>query len=246
MKKFKAFSLIEMLMTLAIMSIVVLIATQTLNTIFRVSTISKFKTVTRNEMAFSMELVERLLANSNVKDVYIFDPTPDQDIQQPENIARYYDEENNRIVNYHNVDLGSVYNVETNSGDSGTEIHIRPYGYNFWVCIGYFKGYKDDLPTEDGYLLKRTVDNLFEGVNGADHASCFDHEFSTSDPILVLNSDDVKVNDFEISYIKSSNINNVFYIDMEMEPTSWVPGESALERAVIRQAIVTTRGLTWY
>ena len=82
MKKFKSFSLIEMLMTLAIMSIVVLIATQTLNTIFRVSTISKFKTVTRNEISFSVELVERLLANSNVRDVYIFNSTPDQDIQQ--------------------------------------------------------------------------------------------------------------------------------------------------------------------
>ena len=235
MKKLKAFSLIEMLMTLGIMAIVVLIATQTLNTIFRVSTISKFKTVTRNEMSFSMELVERLLANSNVRDLYIFDPKDGSG-----DPIRYYDEIDNEIVPPDPGDL-SIYEAETNSGDSGTEIHIRPYGYDFWVCIGYFKGDEDHTK---GYLLKRTMDSFPEGTG---HESCFNTGYNgTEDPVLVLNSEDVNVNDFEVSYIKSSDINNVFYIDMEMEPTSWVPGESALERAVIRQAIVTTKGLTWY
>ena len=241
MKKFKAFSLVEMIITLGIMSIVVLIATQTLNTVFRVSTISKFKTVTRNEMSFSMELVERLLANSNVRDVYIYNPTPSDGVNQP---IRYYNEERGDIVEEGN--LLTTYGVETNPGDTGTEIHIRPYGYDMWVCIGYFLG-KDTEGnlTGDGYLLKRTVDQL--GYSNTDHSLCFSSDYNkTEEPILILNSEDVNVNSFLISYIKSSDINNVFYVDMEMEPTSWVPGGSAIERAVIRQAIVTTKGLTWY
>lgn len=240
MRKFKAFSLIEMLITLGIMSIVVLIATQTLNTVFRVSTISKFKTVTRNEMSFSMELVERLLANSNVKDVYIYNPTPSDGSTEP---VRYYNEDTNKIVD---KALGDTYTGEMEIGDSGTEIHIRPYGYDMWVCIGFFMGEDTDgVATGKGYLLKRTLDQL-DGEN-TNHASCFSSTYnSTEDPILVLNSEDVNVNGFLVSYVKSTDINNVFYIDMEMEPTSWVPGESAIERAVIRQAIVTTKGLTWY
>jgi prepilin-type N-terminal cleavage/methylation domain-containing protein len=239
MRKFKAFSLIEMLMTLGIMSIVVLIATQTLNTVFRVSTISKFKTVTRSEISFSMELVERLLSNSNVRDVYIYNPTPDQTIEPVQPIVRYYNEETNTIDNSPSG-LGITYDVETNPGDSGTEIHIRPYGYDMWVCVGYFVNEEMDK----GYLLKRTVDEL--DSSNTDHSSCFNSGYSMADPILVLNSEDVNVNDFVVSYAQSSDINNVFYVDMEMEPTSWAPGESAIERAVIRQAIVTTKGLTWY
>lgn len=221
------------------MAIVVLIATQTLNTVFRVSTISKFKTVTRNEMSFSMELVERLLANSNVRDVYIFNPTPSDGSTEP---VRYYNEESGQIID--EAGYTTVYSSETTIGDSGTEIHIRPYGYNMWVCIGYFLGADDNGPTGKGYLLKRTLVSF--GSYG--HESCFSTENFNNEtyPILVLNSEDVNVNSFLVSYVKSSDINNVFYVDMEMEPTSWVPGESAIERAVIRQAIVTTKGLTWY
>ena len=242
MKKFKAFSLVEMIITLGIMAIVVLIATQTLNTVFRVSTISKFKTVTRNEMSFSVELIERLLANSNVVDVYLYDPTPNQSLETPSPIIRYYDEENNTIIENQNsgINLQDFYNSELTSGDVGSELHIRPYGYSIWVCIGYFVDSEDHTK---GYLVKRTINSLDNG----DHSSCFDMSYSsTENPILVLNSEDVKVNDFRISYIKSSDINNVFYINLEMEPTSWAPGETSLEKAVIRQAIVTTRGLTWY
>jgi hypothetical protein len=65
--------------------------------------------------------------------------------------------------------------------------------------------------------------------------------------MLVLNSENVTVNDFRVSYIKSSDVNNVFYVDLEMEPTMWVPGEDIpIEASVLRQAVVTTQGLTWY
>lgn len=230
-KTFKAFSLVEMLLTLGIMSIVMLIATQTLNTIFRVSAITQFKTITKNEIGFSVELIERLLANSNVVDVFLYDTEG----------TRQYNEGTGKIETSGSSNLEEVYGSAIENGDKGNELHIRPYGYSLWVCLGYFKGV---VSPEQGYLLKRTVTELPDG-----HQSCFDTERISVDtrPLFVLNSDEVKVNDFSISYIKSSNLNNVFYLDLEMEPVHWVPGSSGtIQRSVVRQAIITTQGLTWY
>lgn len=227
---FKAFSLVEMLITIAIIAIVLLIATQTLNTVFRVSTITKLKTETKNEVGFAMELVERLLANSNVVDVHIFET----------NDIRFFDEESGEINTEATANLEEEYGGETISGAEGTEIHIRPYGYSLWVCLGYFEGTGEN--TDKGYFVKRTMPTLPDG-----HSSCFDTTTQPQYPLLVLNSENVTVNNFQVSYIKSSEINNVFYVDVTMEPTSWVPGETpAVSPEVIRQAIVTTQGLTWY
>jgi len=231
MKKLKAFSFVEMLITLGVMSIVMLIATQTLNTVFKVSTMTQLKTMTKNEVSFAMDLTEKLLANSNVVDVYIYDT--DQ--------IRYYDEETGEIYSeLSQDDLEIEYANSLSTGLTGTEIHIRPYGYNFWVCLGYFKEEED---SSTGYFVKRTRITLPNG-----HMSCFDTDDDLDDyPVLVLNSENVNVNYFQVSYIKSSDINNVFYVDMQMEPSTWIPGDSAtVEKSVFRQAIVTTQGLTWY
>lgn len=230
-KSIKAFSLIEMLLTLGIMSIVMVMASQTLNIVVKVSTITKYKTLTRNEADFAIELMDRLLSNSDVGDVYVYDSTN----------ARFYDSENDTVVvNQEEVaNLDSIYSTELLEGTIGNEIHVRPYGYSIWVCIGYFKDLVD--PNNKGYLLKRTVSSLSDG-----HVSCFDPTYST-DPILVLISEEVNVNDFQVSYTRSSTNNNIFYVDTQMEPLYWVAGSSStIEKSVFKQAIITTQGLTWY
>jgi prepilin-type N-terminal cleavage/methylation domain-containing protein len=251
-KKLKAFSMVEMLITLAIMAIVMLIATQTLTTVFKVSTMTKLKTVTRNEIGFAVELTERLLANSNVVDVKIYDvsnTTTDPIDDDYENDVRYYNEDTGGIyTELASGEIEAIYTDDLSTADVGNEIHIRPYGYSLWVCLGYFHGYSDGEVNSNGYFLKRTVTSFPDGYG---HESCFDTSAEgpslVESPILVLNSDDVNVNDFRVSYIKSSDINNVFYIDLVMEPTHWVPGDqSNIEKAIYRQAIITTQGLTWY
>lgn len=239
-KSIPAFSLVEMLITIGIFAIVMLIATQTLNTIFKVSTISRFKTITRNEIGFSLELVERLLANSNVVDVYLYDLS-DPDSPEDQNLTlRKYNEETGRMEDDDSFVPDSIYADQLENGELGTEIHIRPYGYNIWVCIGYFSGTNENIDT--GYLLKRTVVDLVGG-----HQSCFAPGDPEINPILSLTSEDVKVKDFKVSYIKSTNLNNVFYVDLSMEPTSWAPGDrGSIKREVVRQAVITTKGLTWY
>jgi hypothetical protein len=241
-KSIPAFSLVEMLITIGILAIVMLIATQTLNTIFKVSTISRFKTITRNEVGFSLELVERLLANSNVVDVYLYDLSDPDAPEDKNRTIRKYNEETGEMVDDDSFVPQITYDGQLENGELGTEVHIRPYGYNIWVCIGYFSGTEgyDDR----GYLLKRTLVDFPEGEG---HESCFAPGPVDENPILSLTSQDVKVNNFKVSYIRSTNLNNVFYVDLEMEPTSWAPGDSSvIKKEVVRQAVITTKGLTWY
>lgn len=236
-KKLKAFSLVEMLITLVIFSIVILLATQSLNTLIRVSTISNYKSVTRNEIDFASELLDRLLTNSNVSDVYLYNtrgvryfipsPTLDgNDLMGPQD--GYENEEVMRSVYANGVQEGV---------NTGSEIHIRPYGNSLWICIGFFNDVDGN-----GYLLKRSVNTLTE------HSECFNTDLisPSSSPIFVLNSGEVKVNNFEVSFVRSVSGNNIFYGNLEMEPVYWVSGNSEIERSVFRQVIVSTQGLTWY
>lgn len=242
-KIFRAFSLIEMILTLGILSIVFLLTTKTLTTVIQVSTVVKYKTATRSEVDFAMEFLERVLTNSNIKpegdDVFIYDTSA----------WRYYDPVGGTTVYDDSVEdliINTEYNNSTSTGVFGNEIHIQPYGYEGWMCIGYFKEEDDgdDTTLQKGYLLKRSVDALDE-ANPPSHKSCFDSTWHEEYPILVLNSEDVNVNDFRVSYTRSELVNNIFYIDLEMEPLFWSPGVS-IEKAIIRQSIVTTKGLTWY
>jgi len=242
MKKFfTAFSLVEMLITLGIMSVVMLITTLTLNTIVKTSAIAKYKTVTRHEIDFAIELMDRLLSDSNIADVFVFDTTE----------VRYYDPLLDKVVNDPGLseeEIVDVYNSKLEPGVSGNEIHIRPYGYSIWVCIGYFTEEVESIigsSTKEGekpkgYLVKRTMTTL--GDEG--HVSCFDQ--SVSPTLLVLNSQEVNVTNFKVSYIQSASNNNVFYVDLTMEPVYWVANSSTIEKTVFRQAVITTQGLTWY
>lgn len=231
MKKLKAFSLVEMLITLGIMTIVIMLASQTLVTLLRVSTATRFKVITRNESDFGMDLVEKLLANSNVSDVRIFQTKDD----------RTYNEEDGVMEDSPQIE--DFYQLTLQEGVKGNEIHIRPYGYELWVCIGYFKSSHNDVDENVGYLLRRTVPSL-----SGNHEECFgDVEPTSQYPLLILNSEDVNVNNFMVSYIRSLSYNNIFHIDMEMEPNVWLPSDkSQIEKSVYRQSVITTKGLTWY
>jgi hypothetical protein len=222
--KLKSFSLVEMILTLAILSIVFLMTTKTLNTVVRVSTISRYKTATRNEADFIMELTERLLANSNINNIYIYDST-----------NRRFDPEGDGSFSGF---VSGIYDSSLALGDYGNEIHVRPYGFESWTCFGFF--IDEDDPTK-GYIVKRSVMGELP-----DHSTCFAGSAPDEEPYLVLNSDDISVKDFKVSYTKSPTENNLFYIDLVMEPLYWAPGETTIEKSIYRQSVITTQGLTWY
>lgn len=234
-KEFRAFSLVEMIITLGILSIVFLLTTKTLTTLVKVSTVTKYKTATRSEADFTMELVSRFLSNSKIDDMYIFS-----------SLSQWSFTPETGIVALNPSTLPSSYNTPQGVGQIGNELHVRLSGYDQMTCIGFFKEDNGD-PASKGYILKKTVD--FD--DSSEHHECFlggesDPFPESSYPVMVLNDKDINVKDFSVSYAQSESSNNIFYVDLMMEPLYWAPGMDNIEKAVVRQAIVTTQGLTWY
>ncbi|MDD4381973.1 MAG: prepilin-type N-terminal cleavage/methylation domain-containing protein [Candidatus Dojkabacteria bacterium] len=230
MKKYSAFSLVEMLITIVIMGMVMLIASVTLTTLIKISTVSSNKTRTRNETEFVLELVRRTVRNSNPSDVFVYSTVD----------ARTYNSETGLVENRPEiVDISNEYANGLGVGVIGSEIHFRPYGYTNWICIGFF----EDKNNEDmGYILKTSTKDLSN-----QHENCFD---STLPDYLkytiMLNSEYVDINSFEISYTETIGSNYLFRFSISAEPVDWylAPG-APIKREIVRQAVVSTEGLMW-
>lgn len=222
-KKYEGFSLVEMLLTIAIIGVVMLISSITLTTLIKVSTVASNKIRARNESEFVLELVRRTVRNSDPSDVYIFNSGGVREYN-PES-GTMEDEENNIDAAYSNI-------LEENQ--SGNEIHFRPYGYKDWICLGFFQSSQD--PTK-GYILRTSAQDLFD-----QHKNCFE----LAQYLMVLNSDYVNVNDFVIRYTISNDANYIIRFDIVSEPVDWYLGGSApIKKQVYRQGIVSTEGLIW-
>lgn len=232
--KYEGFSLIEMIITVGIIGMVMLISSATLTTLIKTSTVSSSKTMVRNETEFILELVRRNIRNSNPSDVYVF---RSYDAEESF-VARQFNPETNEIVNNELIDMEDLYASNLGPNTDGNEIHFRPYGYDRWVCIGYFPSTAD---SEFAYILKTSAQDLWDN-----HESCFENTDDYARYTIVLNSDAVDINDFDISYVESADSNYLFKFDIVAQPVHWYFGSGApVNREVFRQAVVTTGGLIW-
>jgi prepilin-type N-terminal cleavage/methylation domain-containing protein len=221
--RYEAFSLVEMLITIVIIGMVMLISSVTLTTLIKVSTVASNKIRARNESEFVLELVRRTVRNSDPSDVLIFSTQE----------ARKFDFDNMAIVDTGLEDIESVYQ-EIGETEIGNEIHFRPYGYKDWICLAFFESSED---SEKGYILRTSAENL-----SGQHESCF----GSTPYIIVLNSDYVDTNSFNIAYTVSNDGNYLIRFDIESEPVDWYLGSGApIKRKVFRQGIVSTEGLIW-
>lgn len=223
-EKYEAFSLIEMLITISIMSVVMLMSSSVLTTLIKVSTVASNKIRARNESEFVLELMRRTIRNSDPSDVYIFNSIEERkfDIEQ-ETIEGSLVEE--------------VYEQSNGENEIGNEIQFRPYGYRDWICLGFFKSSEDE---EKGYMLWTSAEDL-----GGDHSRCFDLTGPES-YLMVLNSEYINIKNFEVSYIQSSDGNYIISFEILSEPLNWYLGaKSPINREILRQATVSTEGITW-
>lgn len=229
-EKYEGFSLVEMLITIVIMGVVMLTASTTLTTLIKISTVSSNKTRVRSESEFVLELVRRTVRNSNPSDVYIFNSSA----------VREYDPEENVVINSDGSILSPavtlVYENPLGENEVGNEIHFRPYGYDSWICIGYFLSTNDDGM---GYILKTSAQSLQD-----QQETCFDED--TIKYVIALNSEVVNIKSFDIAYTILEDSNYLIRFDIEAEPTQWYLAEGApVKKTVHRQAVVSTEGIIW-
>lgn len=238
--KYESFSLVEMIITIGIMGMVMVIASITLTTLIKVSSVASNKARVKNETEFVLEYVRRNVRNSDPSDVYIY-KTYDIRVYNPiDNILEDYDNKTFQPVDSNIVK--NIYSTPLGETVVGNEIHFRPYGYTSWICIGYFSSKNDPSM---GYILKTSAQNLWE-----DHESCFTTQAyqggDYSKYITVLNSDYVDVETFNIAYTKSSNANYIIRFDLSAQPLQWFLGsEQLFKKKVFRQAVVSTEGIVW-
>lgn len=226
LKKYEAYSLVEMLITIVIIGIVMLIASVTLTTLIKISTVSSNKTRVRTESEFVLELVRRTVRNSNPSDVYIYNSTT----------ARKYDPGGNIVIDEFGANLSAVYGSSLGENQVGNEIHFRPYGYESWVCIAFFTS---TLDPEIGYIVKTTAADLT-----GRHQNCFDEEYTGY--MIPLNSEIVDIDNFEIAYTVLDDSNYMIRFDIDAEPTEWYLSFGApVRKEVHRQAVVSTEGIVW-
>lgn len=226
MKKYEGFSLVEMLITIFIIGIVMLITSTTLTTLIKVSAVSNSKTVTRNETEFVLELIRRTVRNSNPSDVYIYNTSD----------TRTYNIETGEMEDQ--ITEGEILEAYgTPVQEEGTEIQFRPYGFDSWVCIGYFPSSNTEEPF--GYIIKATKTDLF-----GNQQTCFENDETRE--YIPLNSEYVNITGFDIGYTDSVTGNYIFTFDIDAEPAHWYLGSGApIQKAVHRQAVVSTEGVTW-
>lgn len=226
LKKYEAYSLVEMLITIVIIGIVMLIASVTLTTLIKISTVSSNKTRVRTESEFVLELVRRTVRNSNPSDVYIYNSSS----------VRKYNPDDNIVVDGMGANLSSVYGTTLGENQVGNEIHFRPYGYESWVCIAFFSS---TLDPEMGYIIKTTAEDLT-----GQHQNCFDDEYTGY--MIPLNSDIVDMDSFEIAYTVLDDSNYMIRFDIDAQPTEWYLSFGApVRKEVHRQAVVSTEGIVW-
>lgn len=221
-KKYSAVTLVEMLMTLIIITIVMVLVAVTLNTMIKASIMSNARTTTRQESEFILELLRKTVRNSDASEIRIYSVS-----------GRLFDSNTQRTVD-NNV---SGYDFPITTEQSGTEIHFRPFGFSGWVCVGFFQ---DTIDPNKGYILKSSRQDLDIG------SECFNSGSSQYlSNTFVLNSEAVHVNNFAIRYVETLDENYLMTIDLEMEPVHWVPNGGNIRPEYFQQAVVSTQKLTW-
>lgn len=253
LKKYKGFSLVEMLFTMLLLTTIMLMVASTLNTVIKVSQTTNSKNQARADMTYIMDYIERVFANTELSDIYVFNSGGIRSISVDEV------SEPEVVTDPGFPDLSIVYNADAkvenieagNEPEVINEVHVKLYGYSDWTCIGFFKDEiqgvnPDGTPREYGYLVRA----VHEPDPPAEVEGEFAHEecFGDGATIVPLHSFMVDVSDFSIEYIKfTDDKNSMFIVNATVEPLFWpMQNTSVFTKKVTRQSVISTQALTWY
>lgn len=229
--KYEAFSLIEMLITVVILGLLMLTCAIVLTTLIRVSTVASNKARVRTESEYMQELLKRTIRGT--------DPVSAKLYASP---GRYYIPESSIVLPAEGE--GTPYASELGEGEFGNEIHLRPFGSNRWICVGFFLGHNNEEEsdgTPKGYILKTTMEDTEYSPEG-----CFNSAENNPLNYIVLNSRFVNVSEMEISYTITEDSNKEFVLNLHADAIYWYFAKGApIKKDLYRQSIVKTEGIMW-
>lgn len=222
-QKYNGFSFIELLLTLMILMVVMLLVATTLTTISRVSVTTSNKNLARNDINYIMDTFNRTISNANIQDINLYDSSG--------TTVEFVGGQISLIGRTG----GSQYENKKGLGDYGNEIQVKLYGYDYWVCLGFFKD------GNYGYIFRtyNREDDLRE-----DPSQCFNE----GAVLTLLHSYSINIDDFNIQYVDvGENINSMFIINATAEPLRWPVSDTfPVNKYVSRQIVVSTEALTVY
>lgn len=235
--KYGAYSLVEMLITMALISFLLTGVSLILNTMIRVSTMTDARTLARSETEFVTEVLDLAISNSGASNVSVFDST-----------GRGLTSDGQIVI----VGSEAFEYVAPDSGIVGNEIHLISTKADRWTCIGYFVGVVDG--EEHGFILKTSASTELippGSTSALEHSRCFE----PSNPDLYeyltyFNSFDISIESspdnapFTVQYYNGGDQNLYVVMGITARPENWVAGEQAyLSPYYHRELVSRTRKL---
>ncbi len=216
---YEAFSLVETIITMVIMSFLMLLVGYTFTTMLKTSITMDQKLTARDELDTGLELLKRTLKSAATDQIYIYDSSDTERVFQGGANYRVYtpnaSDEVAQSVKDSFVDPGTGDFLRLGVGDdSGNEIHIVPAGSDRILCYGYFENADGDY----GVLVKSSM-----SITEVDSPwNCF---FSATEEYkkntMILNSEDVNFTDFSV-YYNDVGDNTVMVADLTAKPVKWI------------------------
>lgn len=215
----KGFSLVEMLITLAIMMMLILVVGRTFAVMVETYVKTDFRTKTRNDVEFISEIYTRAIRNSMFDTVYL------------------YDSIGSRFVDNYNVTGGTSmipdpYSTPLSEGAVGNEIHLYSTISNRITCYAFFRD--EDSERDYGYFVKSSIPSYM------DHAECFNssnNEYKKN--FVLLDSRKVHIKNIEIDFTSNHLGNTVFNIVVQASPSSWI-GKGEIPTVSKRNVVQTS------
>ncbi|MBD3329299.1 hypothetical protein GF357_02285 [Candidatus Dojkabacteria bacterium] len=213
-RKYEAFTLIEMIVTILIMMVIMMMVAVTLNAMIRASLRSDVKLRVRDEVDTSLEIMKRFLSQADADEVRIY---------QSESI-RSMNPGSMTIETSSTANLQQVYSSSAASG-AANEIHILPPGGDRYICFGYFKVPQSYSPPNDfspqpeqGFLVKTS----YAVDNGYSPELCFDSSKADyKKNVIILNSDTINFADFILNFNSAGGENTYFDVKIGGKSNKW-------------------------
>jgi type II secretory pathway pseudopilin PulG len=236
MKKFKGYSLVEMLISLGLISGVLVLVGLVLTTMIKTSIMADVRTLARTESEFLATVMQRNIENSIPDNILLFNRT------------NPYIIENGAIV----VNEAIEFNNVLFDGSVANEIHMLPLTSDRWVCIA--PGYEIVDGEEHVYIMRTTVStSIISPYDDIDnHSSCFNPADNVElyDYLTYFNSEQVSISTEELRYafelkgVQSPSDNLYIQSVIGVSPLEWIGGTTGpLKPEYLRTSLFKTHAI---